>query len=103
MSEVKKFIRTQYKILQANKKRKSANIAVDTTQSLNMIFAGNPGTGKTTMARIVAEMFHSMDILKSGQLVETDKSGLVAGYVGQTAKKTEEVFKSALGGVLFID
>ncbi len=103
MSEVKKFIRTQYKILQANKKRKSANIAVDTTQSLNMIFAGNPGTGKTTMARIVAEMFHSMDMLKSGQLVETDKSGLVAGYVGQTAKKTEEVFKSALGGVLFID
>lgn len=103
MEEVKKFIRTQYTMLQANKKRKNANITVDTTQSLNMIFAGNPGTGKTTMARIVAEMFHSMDILKSGQLVEVDKSGLVAGYVGQTVKKTEEVFKSALGGVLFID
>lgn len=103
MDEVKKFIRTQYTMLQANKKRKKANIDVDTTQSLNMIFAGNPGTGKTTMARIVAEMFHSMDILKSGQLVEVDKGDLVAQYVGQTAQKTEEVFKSALGGVLFID
>ena len=103
MEEVKKFIRTQYTMLQANKKRKKANIDVDTTQSLNMIFAGNPGTGKTTMARIVADMFYSMDILKSGQLGEVDKGGLVAQYVGQTAKKTEEVFKSALGGVLFID
>ena len=103
MDEVKNMIRAQYNMLQANKKRKNAQYEVDTTQSLNMIFSGNPGTGKTTMARIVAEMFHSMDILKSGQLIETDKSGLVAGYVGQTAKKTEEVFKSALGGVLFID
>lgn len=103
MEDVKKLIRTQYTMLQADKKRKKANIEVDTTQSLNMIFAGNPGTGKTTMARIVAEMLHSMDILKSGRLVETDKAGLVAGYVGQTAQKTEEVFKSALGGVLFID
>jgi len=103
MEDVKKFIRTQYTMLQANKKRKKANVAVDTTQSLNMIFAGNPGTGKTTMARIVADMFHSMDILKSGQLVEVDKGSLVAEYVGQTARKTEEVFKSALGGVLFID
>lgn len=103
LDEVKQFIRTQYSMLQANIKRKNANINVDTTQSLNMIFAGNPGTGKTTMARIVAEMFHSMDIIKSGQLVETDKGALIASYEGQTAKKTEEVFKSALGGVLFID
>ena len=103
MEEVKNFIRSQYTMLQAEKMRRKANIGVDTTQSLNMIFAGNPGTGKTTMARIVAEMLHSMDILKSGQLVETDKNGLVSGYVGQTARKTEEVFRSALGGVLFID
>jgi Holliday junction resolvasome RuvABC ATP-dependent DNA helicase subunit len=69
LEEVKKFIRTQYTMLQANKMRRSANIEVDTTQSLNMIFAGNPGTGKTTMARIVADMLHSMELLKSGQLV----------------------------------
>ena len=103
LEEVKKFVRMQYDILQAQKKRKEANVLVDTTQSLNMIFSGNPGTGKTTMARVVAEMLHSMDILKSGHLVETDKGGLISGYAGQTVQKTEEVFKSALGGVLFID
>ncbi len=102
-NEVKEFVRTQKNILIANEKRKKVQSKVDTSQSLNMVFAGNPGTGKTTIARIVADMFHSMGILKSGQLIETDKSGLIAEYVGQTAKKTEEVFKSALGGVLFID
>ncbi len=103
LESVKEFVRTQYNVILAREKRKKAALKVDTTQSLNMIFSGNPGTGKTTMARVVAEMFHSMGLLKSGHLVETDKGGLVAEYVGQTAKKTEEVFKSALGGVLFID
>ena len=103
LESVKDFVRTQYNVILAREKRKKAAVKVDTTQSLNMIFSGNPGTGKTTMARVVADMFHSMGLLKSGHLVETDKGGLVAEYVGQTAKKTEEVFKSALGGVLFID
>lgn len=103
LEDVKDFVRTQYNVILAREKRKKASLKVDTTQSLNMIFSGNPGTGKTTMARVVADMFHSMGLLKSGHLVETDKSGLIAEYVGQTAKKTEEVFKSALGGVLFID
>lgn len=103
LDSVKDFVRTQYNVILAREKRKKAAVKVDTTQSLNMIFSGNPGTGKTTMARVVADMFHSMGLLKSGHLVETDKGGLVAEYVGQTAKKTEEVFKSALGGVLFID
>ncbi len=103
LENVKDFVRTQYHVILAREKRKKASLTVDTTQSLNMIFSGNPGTGKTTMARVVANMFHSMGLLKSGHLVETDKSGLIAEYVGQTAKKTEEVFKSALGGVLFID
>lgn len=103
LESVKDFVRTQYNVILAREKRKKAAVKVDTTQSLNMIFSGNPGTGKTTMARVVADMFHSMGLLKSGHLVETDKGGLVAEYVGQTEKKTEEVFKSALGGVLFID
>lgn len=103
LENVKEFVKTQYRMLIAQEKRRKAGLSVDTTQSLNMIFSGNPGTGKTTVARIVARMFKEMGLLKSGHLVETDRGGLVAEYVGQTSKKTEEVFKSALGGVLFID
>lgn len=103
LDQVKDFIRGQYKLLIAQEKRRKAGINVDTTQSLNMIFTGNPGTGKTTIARVMASMFRDMGLLKSGHLVETDRGGLVAEYAGQTAKKTEEVFKRALGGVLFID
>ena len=70
-----------------------------TDMSLHLVFTGNPGTGKTMMARI----YRSLDILSRGQLVEVDRSGLVAGYVGQTALKTQKVIEKAMGGVLFID
>lgn len=103
LNEVKSFVTTQYQLLIAQEKRRKAGLQVDTTQSLNMIFSGNPGTGKTTIARVVATMFKEMGLLKSGHLVETDRGGLIAEYAGQTAKKTEDVFRSALGGVLFID
>ena len=99
LDAVKKEITNLASYLNLQVKRGEGN----TFQGKHYVFTGNPGTGKTTVARIMADVFRSLGILTRGQLVEADRSKLVAGYSGQTAIKTNQLIDSAIGGVLFID
>lgn len=103
LAVVKKQVQRLFDFVRVQRERTHAGRKAATGFTQHLVFTGNPGTGKTAVARIVADLYHSLEIIPTNRIIEVDRAGLVAGYVGQSAIKTREVIESALGGVLFID
>jgi len=102
LESVKKEVKALVDLIKVRKMREERGLPV-VPMSFHLVFTGNPGTGKTTVARLISKIYYYLGLIKTDKVVEVDRAGLIAGYVGQTAAKVQEVINQALGGVLFID